>query len=81
MLERLGIEKLAYDWRDEHIPTFDAEVAALKRHGVEMTARWFSGALDSNAVAILDCIKRSAMLRSALAADKDQFPVSLLKRS
>src|SRR6185295_9530942 len=34
MLEQLGIKKLAYDWRAEHIPTFDAEVAAMKRHGV-----------------------------------------------
>ena len=38
MLDRLGIKKLAYDWRAEHVPTFDAEVAAMKRHGVELTA-------------------------------------------
>jgi len=59
MLERLGITKLAYDWRAEHIPTFDTEVAAMKRHGVEMTAWWFPGALNSEAQAILDCIKRN----------------------
>jgi glucose dehydrogenase/sugar phosphate isomerase/epimerase len=59
MLERLGIRKLAYDWRAEHIPTFDAEVAAMKRHGVEMTAWWFPGALNSDARVILDCIKRN----------------------
>src|SRR5436309_12581688 len=49
MLERLGITKLAYDWRAEHIPTFDTEVAAMKRHGVEMAAWWFPGALNSEA--------------------------------
>jgi sugar phosphate isomerase/epimerase len=59
MLERLGIKKLAYDWRAEHIPTFDAEVAALKRHGVEMTAWWFPAGLNANARAILDCIQRN----------------------
>jgi quinoprotein glucose dehydrogenase len=59
MLEQLGIKKLAYDWRAEHIPTFDAEVAAMKRHGVEMTAWWFPGALNTEARAILDCIKRN----------------------
>ena len=59
MLERLSLKKLAYDWRAEHLSTFDAEVAALKRHGVEMTAWWFPGALDSSALAILDCIKRT----------------------
>jgi len=59
MLERLGITKLAYDWRAEHIPTFDTEVAAMKRHGIEMTAWWFPAALNSEAQAILDCIKRN----------------------
>jgi sugar phosphate isomerase/epimerase len=59
MLESLGLKKLAYDWRAEHIPTFDAEVAALKRHGVEMGAWWFPGALNTEARAILDCIQRN----------------------
>jgi sugar phosphate isomerase/epimerase len=59
MLEKLGIKKLAYDWRAEHIPAFDAEVAALKRHGAEMTAWWFPGSLNTNAIAILECIKRN----------------------
>jgi len=59
MLEQLGLKKLAYDWRAEHIPTFDEEVAAMKRHGVEMMAWWFPGALNAEAWAILDCIKRN----------------------
>src|SRR5687768_5938683 len=29
MLEKLGLKRLAYDWRAEHIPMFDAEIAAL----------------------------------------------------
>ena len=28
----LGLRRLAYDWRAEHIPTFDEEVAAMKPH-------------------------------------------------
>jgi hypothetical protein len=40
MLERLGIKRLAYDWRAEHIPTFDAEMVALKKRGIEFTAFW-----------------------------------------
>ena len=59
MLNRLGIKKLAYDWRAEHVPTFDSEVSAMKRHGVDLTAWWFSSSLNSNAVTILDCIKRN----------------------
>ncbi|MFA6547040.1 MAG: LamG-like jellyroll fold domain-containing protein, partial [Limisphaerales bacterium] len=59
MLEKLGFKKFAYDWRSKDVPTFDAEVAAMKRHGVEFTAWWFPGALNSEARAILDCIKRN----------------------
>lgn len=42
MLNRLGITRLAYDWRDEHIPTFDAEVEAMKTHGIEISAWWMA---------------------------------------
>jgi sugar phosphate isomerase/epimerase len=41
MLERLGFNHFAYDWRDSDIPTFDAEIEALQRHGIEITAWWF----------------------------------------
>lgn len=58
MLERIGITKLAYDYRAEHIPTFDAEMAALKRHGIELTAWWFPGDLNDEAKLILDVLKR-----------------------
>ena len=58
MLKRLGLSKLEYDYRAEHIPTFDAEVEAMKRHGIEFTAWWFPGALNGEAKLILDVIKR-----------------------
>ena len=54
MLERLGITKLAYDWRDEHIPTFDAEIESMQHHHVEITAWWYS----HHVPAILDAAKR-----------------------
>jgi sugar phosphate isomerase/epimerase len=40
MLERLGIRKLAYDYRDQHLPTFDQELDALTRHGIALHAFW-----------------------------------------
>lgn len=40
MLKRLGFSKLAYDWRAEHVPTFEEEVVQLKKHGVQMFAFW-----------------------------------------
>lgn len=43
MLERLGLTGLAYDYREEHISTFDDEFAALSRHKVRFTAFWCGG--------------------------------------
>jgi hypothetical protein len=40
MLERLGLRRLAYDWRPVHVPTFEAEILATKKHGIEFTAFW-----------------------------------------
>jgi quinoprotein glucose dehydrogenase len=58
MLEKLGFQFFAYDYRAEHIPTFDAEMEALKRHNVQLLAWWFPGALNDEARLILDVIKR-----------------------
>jgi len=40
MLERLGLKHFAYDWRGEHIPTFDEEWDALAKHDVALDAFW-----------------------------------------
>lgn len=58
MLERLGFRHFAYDWRDEHLPTLEAELAALRKHHVELTAVWFPASLDRNARLILDTLKK-----------------------
>jgi hypothetical protein len=59
MLERLGIKRLAYDWRTEHIPSFDAEIEALHRHGIELTAFWFPlSASKEEASAIFNVLRR-----------------------
>jgi sugar phosphate isomerase/epimerase len=58
MLERLGFKQLAYDYRAEHIPTFDAELAALRRHQVRLRAWWFPGALNEEARLILEVLRR-----------------------
>jgi sugar phosphate isomerase/epimerase len=34
------MRRLPYDWRDEHIDSWDDEVAALKENGIELTAFW-----------------------------------------
>src|SRR5687767_5796362 len=48
MLKRLGLKRLAYDWRAEHISTFDAEIAACKAHNIELTADRKSTRLNSS---------------------------------
>lgn len=58
MLDRLGIRRLAYDWRDEHVPTFDQEVETMKRHGIAIEAWWFPAGLDPTAKKILDVLRR-----------------------
>ncbi len=49
MLAKLGFSKFAYDYRAEHIPTFDQEIECLKRHKVELSAWWFPTALNDEA--------------------------------
>ena len=61
MLERLGFKYLAYDWREEHIPTFDAEVKAMKEKGITIAAWWFPASLDPTAEKILDVIQRHGL--------------------
>jgi len=59
MLEKLGFRHFAYDWRAEHVPTFDAEVEALKRHGVGLDAFWLApGELNDTSRGILEVLKR-----------------------
>lgn len=58
MMERLGFKLFAYDYRAEHIPTFDAEMEALKRHRIQLFAWWFPTTLNAEAQNILDVLKR-----------------------
>jgi len=61
MLNRLGITRLAYDWRNEHIPTFDAEVEAMKAHGIEISAWWMSRGMDGPNRKIFEVIERQGI--------------------
>ena len=40
MLKELGMTRCAYDWRAEHVPTFEAEILEYKKHGIEFFAFW-----------------------------------------
>src|SRR5262245_56447198 len=61
MLQKLGFKKYAYDWRAEHLPTFDEEVALLKKAQIELTAVWFPANLGPDAQKLLAVIEKHAM--------------------
>jgi sugar phosphate isomerase/epimerase len=62
MLARLGFKKYAYDWRAEHLPTFEREVVALKKHNIELTAVWFPAGLNADAKALLAVIEKHKLM-------------------
>lgn len=58
MLRKLGFKKYAYDWRAEHLPTFDEEVGLLQKAGIELTAVWFPANLGADARKLLAVIEK-----------------------
>jgi hypothetical protein len=62
MLQRLGLKRLAYDWREKDTPTFDAELDALNKRGIRLEAFWLSSGMDTrankNVGVVLDFLKR-----------------------
>jgi quinoprotein glucose dehydrogenase len=76
LLKRLGFTRFAYDWRAEHVPTFDAEIAALKARGVALQAFWFPGSLDKDAKAILAALARNDVHPELWVTAPDAAPKS-----
>ncbi len=58
MLEKIGINKFVYDYRAEHIPFWDDEMNALKKHHIELVGWWFPGSLNHKAKKTLELFKR-----------------------
>jgi hypothetical protein len=40
MVKRLGLRRVAYDWRAEHVASFEDEIVRYKKHGIEFFAFW-----------------------------------------
>lgn len=40
MLKKLGFTKVAYDWRDNHVATFEDEILQYQKQGLEYFAFW-----------------------------------------
>jgi sugar phosphate isomerase/epimerase len=58
MLQRLGFRHYAYDWRNQHLPTFDAELDELAKRDIELTAVWFPAPLNDQTRVLLDGIRK-----------------------
>lgn len=58
MLNELGLSRLAYDWREEHIPTFDEEFLQAREHGVVINAWFFPWGWDEAARASVEAMLR-----------------------
>ena len=59
MMAQLGFHHFAYDYRAEHIPTFEAEIAACRKQGIRLDAWWFPTELNAEAKLILDVLQRN----------------------
>lgn len=57
MLKRLGISKLAYDYRPRHRSQFQNEISSMKKAGIEIVAWWFPTTLNEEAREILDLFR------------------------
>lgn len=40
MVRGLGLSRMAYDWRDGNVPTFEEEILQYKKHDIEFFAFW-----------------------------------------
>lgn len=58
MLERLKLQMFVYDYRKEHIPEWDEEMAALKRHHIQLLGWWFPGSLNAEATMALELFRK-----------------------
>jgi putative heme-binding domain-containing protein len=74
MLKRLGFRRFAYDWRAEHIPTFDAELDVLEKAGIHLEAVWFPATLDADARQILDALGRHKVRTQLWVTMGDTMP-------
>src|SRR5690606_2455222 len=56
MLAELGLRRLAWDWRPEHIGQLEAELDALAERGIELTGVWVPAVVpdDDDALGHID---------------------------
>ncbi|MCU0704792.1 MAG: TIM barrel protein [Fimbriiglobus sp.] len=58
MLQRLGFTRYVYDWRAEHLPTFDQEVELLQKAGITLQGVWFPAGVGKDGETLLTVLKK-----------------------
>ncbi len=87
MLKKLGINKLAYDWRDNHIPTFEDEIQCLHKAGIEFFAHWMAPKESPGYKPMMDLIAKYKlhpqlwMIAPAAAAETQEKRVEINARA
>ena len=61
MLERIGVRKFVHDYRSEHVPLFEREILALKKHGIELTGWMFPSSMNAMAESTLALFEKHAV--------------------
>lgn len=74
MLKELGFKRYAYDWRAQHLPTFEAEIKELQNNGVTLQAVWFPASLNADARTLLDVLKRNNVKTELWVSLTDRAP-------
>lgn len=83
MLRELGITQLAYDWRDEHLPTMEEEIRTLKKNNIKLKSVWFwvnggpGGTLDRSNDFILNTLKINDVKTELWLSFNDNFFANL----
>lgn len=79
MLKDLGVTQLAYDWRQEHLPTMKTEIETLRKNNIKLKAVWFwidggSGEImDENNRFILNTLKDNNVRTELWLSFNDRF--------
>lgn len=83
MLTELGITKLAYDYRDRHLPEFEEEIEVMAEHNIELSAVWLwiqegdSLLLDPTSEFIVSTIEKTGVKTSLWISFPDEYYADL----
>ncbi len=76
MLKRLGIKNFAYDWRSEHLASFEREVELLIKNKIELKAIWFPASLNEEAKSLLAVIEKNHIHTDLWITMNDPLPTA-----